>query len=327
MKKRVLVTGAGGFIGSHLAEALVKKGYEVRAFVHYNSFNSWGWIDRIDEEIKNSLEIFNGDIQDPHGVRKAMEGCEMVFHLAALVGIPYSYRSPESYVDTNIKGTLNILQAAKELGIKKIIQTSTSEVYGTACRPSINEQHRINPQSPYAATKAAADFLTLAFYRSFNLPTVLMRPFNNYGPRQSARAIIPTIITQILAGSKIIKIGSLYPERDLVYVADTVRGFIGGAESKSAVGNIINIGTNSTVTIRALAGIIMKLMRVNKKIEIQKERVRPKGSEVERLKADITKAKKIINWSPQYNLEQGLEKTIAWLRKNHHLYKPFIYNV
>jgi len=327
MKKRVLVTGAGGFIGSHLVEALARKGYKVRAFVHYNSFNSWGWIDCIDKDIKNSLEVCNGDVQDPHGVRKAMKGCEMVFHLAALVGIPYSYRSPESYVDTNIKGTLNILQAAKELGIKKVIHTSTSEVYGTACFPSINEEHRINPQSPYAATKAAADFLALAFYRSFDLPVVLIRPFNSYGPRQSARAIIPTIITQILAGSKIIKIGSLYPERDLVYVADTVRGFIGGAESRAAVGNIINLGTNSTVSIRELANIIMKLMRVDRKIEIQKERIRPKCSEVERLKADITKAKKLFNWSPRYSLEQGLKETIAWLRKNRHLYKPFIYNV
>ena len=259
--KKVLVTGAGGFIGSHLVEALVKKGCNVRAFVHYNSFNRWGWLDYVDKNTKNSIEIFAGDVRDPNGVREAMKNIDVVFHLAALIGIPYSYHSPDTYVDTNIKGTLNILQAARDFNVEKVIHTSTSETYGTAQFVPIAEDHPINPQSPYAATKAGADFLALTFYRSFNLPVAVIRPFNTYGPRQSARAVIPTIITQVKSGEKKIKIGSLHPTRDFTYVKDTAEGFIKIAESDNSLGKVLNAGNNTEISIKNLVELIAKLLK------------------------------------------------------------------
>lgn len=327
--KRILVTGAGGFIGSHLVEELVKKGCKVRAFVHYNSFNRWGWLDYVDKKIKNSIEIFAGDVRDPNGVKESMRNIDVVFHLAALIGIPYSYHSPDTYVDTNIKGTLNILQAARDLGTEKVICTSTSEVYGTAQFVPITEEHPINPQSPYSATKASADFLVLSFYRSFNLPVSIIRPFNTYGPRQSARAVIPTIITQIASGKTIIKLGSISPTRDLTYVKDTVEGFIKVAESEKSIGKVINIGSNFEISIGDLAILISKLMDTKVKIEEEEQRQRPEKSEVERLWADNTKAKRLLEWSPKYTLEEGLKETINWFSNQDNLrfYKPNIYNV
>lgn len=323
-KKCALVTGAGGFIGSHLCEKLIEKGYKVRAFVKYNSRNFWGWLDN--SLYKEKIEIIAGDIRNYDTLKDAMSGVDAVFHLAALIGIPYSYHSPDSYVDTNIKGTLNILQVAQELGIKRLIHTSTSEVYGTAQSIPITETHPINPQSPYAATKSAADFIALSFYRSFNLPVVILRPFNTYGPRQSARAIIPTVITQILEGRKKIKLGSLSPTRDFTYVEDTIEGFIKATESKAAIGETINLGNNSKISIRDLAVLISKLMEVKIEIEFDQQRKRPKQSEVERLQADNEKAKRILKWSPKYSLEEGLEKTIDWFKSNRDIYKPEIYN-
>jgi len=327
--KKVLVTGAGGFIGSHLVELLVNKGCKVRALVHYNSFNRWGWLDYIDKKIKDSIEVFAGDIRDPYGVKKAMQGCDVVFHLAALIGIPYSYHSPDTYVDTNIKGTLNILQAARELEIQKVIHTSTSEVYGTAQFVPITENHPVNPQSPYAATKAGTDFLALSFYRSFNLPIAIIRPFNTYGPRQSARAVIPTIISQIKSGKKEMKMGSPHPTRDLTYVKDTVKGFIKIAESDNSIGKVINIGNNSEIAIGDLARMIIKLMNADVEIVTDETRIRPNKSEVEELWADNKKAKKLLGWSPEYTLEEGLKETIEWFSNPDNLkfYKPDIYNI
>ena len=331
LNKKVLVTGAGGFIGSHLVEAIVKKGYKVRAFVHYNSFNSWGWLDHINKmsSMKDNIEVFSGDIRDPYGVKRAMQDIDIVFHLAALIGIPYSYYSPESYVDTNIKGTLNILQAGRELGIQKIIHTSTSEVYGTAQFIPITEEHPINPQSPYSATKASADFLALSFYQSFNTPIAIIRPFNTYGPRQSGRAIIPTIISQIISKETKIKLGSVYPKRDFTYVKDTVQGFINAAESDDAVGKIINIGSNSEISIIELVHLIAKLMGAKVEIEAVNERKRPEKSEVERLLADNSKAKEFLGWSPGYSLKEGIIETIEWFSDSDNLkiYKPDIYNI
>lgn len=329
LNKRVLVTGAGGFIGSHLVEALVEKGYKVRAFVHYNSFNRWGWLDYIDKEIKSSIEIFAGDVRDPNGVKKSMRNIDVVFHLAALIGIPYSYHSPDTYVDTNVKGTLNILQSARELKAEKIIHTSTSEVYGTAQFVPITEDHPINPQSPYAATKAGADFLSLSFYRSFSLPVSVIRPFNTYGPRQSARAIIPTAITQILSGKRKIKIGSLHPTRDITYVKDCAEAFIKVAESNTSVGKVINIGNNSEIAIGDLVNLIARLMDTEIEIIIEGERIRPEESEVERLWADINEAKKLLGWSPKCTLEEGLKETIEWFSNpdNLRFYKADIYNI
>lgn len=323
--KRVLITGAGGFIGSHLTEKLSVSGYNVKAFVHYNSRNAWGWLDS--SARKGRIEVISGDVRDADIVRYAMRDVEMVFHLAALIGIPYSYCSPEAYVETNIKGSLNILQAAKDLGVKKIVITSTSEIYGTAQSVPIAETHPINPQSPYAATKSAADLLALSFYRSFNLPVVIVRPFNTYGPRQSARAVIPTIITQILNGKKKIKLGAISPTRDLTYVEDTVNGFIRAGECSKSVGEIINLGSNSEVSVGDLAQLIFKYLNKNIKIESDQERKRPSKSEVERLWADNTKARRILNWAPKYNLERGLKKTIEWFKKNKVIYKSGIYNV
>jgi NAD dependent epimerase/dehydratase len=323
--KKILVTGGGGFIASHLVEKLVSKGFKVRVILRYNSNNSWGWLEN--SPCKDSIEVIAGDIRDSDIVRHAMRDIDTVFHLAALIGIPYSYVSPEAYVETNIKGSLNILQAAKDLGVKKVIHTSTSEIYGTAQFFPIHEQHPVNPQSPYAASKSAADFLSLSFYRSFDLPVVVVRPFNTYGPRQSSRAVIPTIITQILSGKKTIKLGALDPTRDLSFVDDTVNGFICAGSTDRAMGEIINLGSNSEISIRDLANLIAKLMDVKINIEEDRKRKRPKKSEVERLFADNSKAKKLLKWAPQYSLEDGLQKTIAWFKKNQGAYKADIYNI
>jgi dTDP-glucose 4,6-dehydratase len=327
--KKVLVTGAGGFIGSHLVEELVIKGCKVTAFVHYNSFNRWGWLDYLPKEMLSSIKVFTGDIRDPHGVKKAMEQAEVVFHLAALIGIPYSYHSPDTYVDTNEKGTLNILQSARELNVERIIHTSTSEVYGTAQFVPITEEHPINPQSPYAATKAGADFLALTFYRSFQTPVVIIRPFNTYGPRQSARAVVPTIITQILAGQKVIKLGSINPTRDLNFVKDTVRGFILAAESETGTGEVIQIGSGQEKSIGELALKVAEIMGVSISVVSEEERIRPEKSEVERLLADSGMAKKVIHWEPLFSLEQGLTETIHWFSQKEHLniYKINTYNI
>ena len=330
LNKRVLVTGAGGFIGSHLVEAIAKKN-KVRAFVHYNSFNSWGWLDHVNKmsSMKENIEIFSGDIKDTYGVKRAMQDIDIVFHLAALIGIPYSYYSPESYVDTNIKGTLNVLQAGKELGIQKIIHTSTSEVYGTAQYVPITEEHPINPQSPYSATKASADFLALSFYQSFNTPVAIIRPFNTYGPRQSGRAIIPTIISQIISKKRKMKLGSVYPRRDFTFVKDTVQGFINAAESEDSIGKIINIGSNSEISIIELVHLISKLMGIKIEVEAADERKRPEKSEVDRLLADNSKAKKFLRWSPGYGLKEGIIETIEWFSEpdNLKIYKTDIYNI
>jgi len=331
--KRILVTGADGFIGSHLVESLVFAGYDVRAFVLYNSFNSWGWLDKSDDIIKEKIEIFSGDIRDPYGVKKAMDGCDAVIHLAALIAIPYSYYSPETYVDTNIKGTLNILQAARELSVKKIIHTSTSEVYGTAKYVPMDENHPIVGQSPYSATKIAADQLAYSFYASFNLPITIARPFNTYGPRQSSRAVIPTIISQLVQANNKIELGSLAPTRDFNYIQDTVNGFISILEAENIDGEIINLGSGYEISIRDTVNLIAKLM--NKEIYINEDlqRMRPKLSEVERLLADNTKAKKFLNWKPEYHgiegLKAGLIKTIDWFEdsKNIQAYKTNIFNI
>jgi len=324
-KKKVLITGAGGFIGSHLAEKLFFSGYRVKALVHYNSRNCWGWLDS--SAHKKNIEVISGDIRDADSVRHAMRDVNIVFHLAALIGIPYSYYSPEAYVDTNIRGALNILQSARDLGVKKVVMTSTSEIYGTAQFVPITEKHPVNPQSPYAATKASADQLALSFYRSFNLPVTIVRPFNTYGPRQSARAIVPTIITQILSGKKEIKLGSLTPTRDLTYVDDTVDGFVCAGECSESIGEIINLGNNSEISIGDLAGLISQYFDRDIKIEFSEERKRPLKSEVERLWADNTKAKKILGWTPKHNLKKGLKRTIEWFKKNRDIYKSEIYNI
>lgn len=323
--KKVLVTGAGGFIGSHLTERLVEYGAEVTAFIHYNSRNNWGWLE--ESKYLKDIHIITGDIRDFDSVRKAMKDNNIVFHLAALIGIPYSYESPLAYIKTNIEGTYNILQSAKELNIEKIIHTSTSEIYGTAQYIPIDEMHPINPQSPYAATKASADLLALTFYRSFGTPVSIVRPFNTYGPRQSARAIIPTIITQILNNKEKIRLGSLSPTRDLTYVKDTVSGFIKAAEEDCSIGEVINIGSNFEISIGDLVKLIAKIMNKEINMETEEERIRPEKSEVERLLADISKAKELLNWSPTYRLEEGLKETIDWLTTHLDLYKSEIYNI
>ena len=328
-KKSVLVTGAGGFIGSHLVEELVKMNCHVKAFVHYNSFNRWGWLDSLAGDVMQHVEVFSGDIRDPNGMLEAMKGTEVVFHLAALIGIPYSYHSPDVYVDTNVRGTLNVLQAARQLGVLKVIHTSTSEVYGTAQFVPITEEHPVNPQSPYAATKAGADFLALTFYRSFELPVTVVRPFNTYGPRQSARAIIPTIITQILAGKTTLTLGSVTPTRDLNFVRDTAMGFVRAAESENALGEVVNLGSNYEISIGDLAEKIAGQIGTSIVIRSAEERIRPGKSEVERLWAENKKAARLLHWSPQYTLDKGLEETIAWFRKpgNLAMYKADIYNI
>lgn len=324
---KVLVTGSDGFIGSHLTEELVKKGYQVRAFVYYNSFNNWGWLDTLPENIMKNVEIFQGDIRDPNGVGEAMKGVDAVFHLAALIAIPFSYHSPDTYVDTNIKGTLNVLQAARKLEIKRILVTSTSEVYGTAQYVPIDEKHPFQGQSPYSATKIGADRLSESFYRSFQLPVTIVRPFNTYGPRQSARAVIPTIITQLLSGKTEIKLGSLTPTRDFNYVKDTVHGFISIFESEQTIGEEINIATQKEISIGELAQELIRQINPNATIICDEERMRPEKSEVNRLLGCNEKILRMTDWKPQYSLEEGLRNTIVFLKNNLDKYKVNIYNI
>ena len=325
--KRVLVTGADGFIGSHLVEKLLEKGYEVKAFTFYNSFNTWGWLDTFPREKLNEIEIFSGDIRDPNGVREAMKGMDWVFHLAALIAIPFSYHSPDSYVDTNIKGTLNVLQAARDLSTEKIMVTSTSEVYGTAQYVPIDEKHPFQGQSPYSATKIGADRLAESFYRSFSLPVAIVRPFNTFGPRQSARAVIPTIITQLLAGKTEIKLGSLTPTRDFNYVKDTVAGFLAIAESDRTIGEEINIATQKEISIGELAEEIIRQINPDARIVCDEQRLRPEKSEVNRLLGCNEKIRKLTAWNPQYSFEKGIKETIKWIQKNLDFYKSDIYNM
>ena len=327
--KRVLLTGADGFIGSHLLEALLNEGCKLRAFCFYNSFNTWGWLDSLDPKILNEIEVFTGDIRDPNGVRKAMENIDVVFHLAALIAIPFSYHSPDSYVDTNIKGTLNVLQAARDLNIEKLLVTSTSEVYGTALYVPIDEKHPKQGQSPYSATKIGADHMAESFYRSFNLPVTIVRPFNTFGPRQSARAVIPTIITQLLSGVNEIKLGSLHPTRDLLYVTDTAQGFIEIAKSDLCIGEEVNIATQSEISVGDLAQKLIDQINPNAVIISDDQRLRPEKSEVERLFGGNSKILSLSNWKQRVQLEQGLQKTIEWFSKpeNLKIYKSNIYNI
>jgi len=331
--KKILVTGADGFIGSHLTETLVRMNFDVRAFVYYNSFNSWGWLDHSAPEIRRSLDVFAGDIRDPHGVRAAMRGCDVVFHLAALIAIPYSYHSPDTYVETNIKGTLNVLQAARELKTEKIVHTSTSETYGTARYVPIDEDHPLQGQSPYSASKIGADQMALAFYKSFSTPVAVIRPFNTYGARQSARAVIPTIITQIASGATGIKLGALHPTRDFSYIDDTVGAFIALAEADASIGEVVNIGSNYEISIKETAELIAEVMQRPINIIGDDARLRPELSEVERLWASNDKAKRMLGWSPQYGgregLRRGLEKTVEWFTRPENLrhYKADVYNL
>ncbi|WP_276526308.1 NAD-dependent 4,6-dehydratase LegB [Ectothiorhodosinus mongolicus] len=328
-----MVTGADGFIGSHLTEALVRAGHEVKAFVLYNSFNSWGWLDHCSPDVKGKFEVFAGDIRDPYGVKEAMKGCHAALHLAALIAIPYSYHSPDTYVDTNIKGTLNVLQAARELGVRRVVHTSTSEVYGTAQFVPITEAHPLQGQSPYSATKIAADQLAHAFYASFDLPVVIARPFNTYGPRQSARAVIPTIITQIASGTRQIKLGAVSPTRDFNYVKDTVAGFIVALNSEAGCGEVINFGSNFEISIGDTAQLIAEAMGIEIEIITEETRLRPGNSEVERLWADNNKARELFGWSPQYagrdGFKRGLAETAEWFVNPENLrgYKADIYNI
>lgn len=330
---KILVTGADGFIGSHLTEELVRRGFEVRAFVLYNSFNSWGWLDQAEPEIKRSIEVFAGDIRDPYGVKEAMKGCDVVMHLAALIAIPYSYHSPDTYIDTNIKGTLNIVQAARELGVSKVVHTSTSEVYGTARFVPITEDHPLQGQSPYSASKIGADQIAMSFYSSFETPVSIIRPFNTYGPRQSARAVIPTIITQIARGERTLKLGAIHPTRDFNYITDTVEGFIAVAESEKSDGEVINIGSNYEISIGDTVRMIADVMGVDVEIETDDLRLRPENSEVERLWADNSKAAELLGWKPKYagldGLKRGLSQTVEWFNNPDNLrnYKSDIYNI
>lgn len=322
---KILVTGAGGFIGSHLAERCVELGYNVKAFVRYNSKNHWGWLEY--SKFKNELDIIAADIRDYDSVLNALKNCSTVLHLAALIAIPYSYISPLAYIKTNIEGTYNVLQAAKILEVENILITSTSETYGTAQYTPVDEKHPLVGQSPYSASKIAADQLAISYHRSFGLPVKIIRPFNTYGPRQSARAVIPTIINQILSRKKKIKLGSIHPTRDLTYVKDTVEGFLAVAQSGKSIGEVINIGMNSEISIKNLTKLIAELMNVEIEIAIEKERLRPEKSEVERLRSDTKKAKELLGWSPKYTLESGLKETIAWFKRNLDFYKSEIYNV
>lgn len=325
--KTILVTGAGGFIGSHLVEALVSKGAEVKPFVRYNSRNDWGMLENIPCGIKENLDVITGDIIDFGVVKKAVRNCDIIFHLAALIGIPYSYVAPESYVNTNIKGTLNIMQASLEEGVEKIVHTSTSEVYGTAKYVPIDENHPLQGQSPYSASKIGADMLAHSYFLSFNAPVAIIRPFNTFGPRQSARAVIPTIISQVLSGNEV-NLGSLTPVRDLTYVKDTVNGFVKVAESDKSIGEIINIGNGKGITIGELAKKILTIMECqNTSIHTDEERIRPEKSEVMQLICDNSKANRMIGWSPAYSLDQGLKETIEWIRQHRPLYKPGNYNL
>jgi dTDP-glucose 4,6-dehydratase len=323
----ILVTGADGFIGSHLTETLVKQGYNVKAFVYYNSFNSWGWLDTLPQEILKNIEIFSGDIRDPNGVRKAMSGIDTVYHLAALIAIPFSYHSPDTYVDTNIKGTLNVLQAARDLNTKRLLITSTSEVYGTAKYVPIDENHPFQGQSPYSATKIGADRLAESFFRSFGTPVTIVRPFNTYGPRQSARAVIPSIIIQLLSGQKQIKLGSLTPTRDFNYVKDTANGFIEIAKEEKTIGDEINIATQKEISIGDLAAELISQINPEAVITCDEQRLRPEKSEVNRLLGSNKKIQEMTGWKPEYTLETGLAETIEFFRSNLDKYKTNIYNI
>lgn len=330
---RVLVTGADGFIGSHLTERLVRLGCRVRAFVFYNSFSSWGWLDRLPQEIHEELEVFPGDIRDPHGVLAAMADCQVVFHLAALIAIPFSYHSPDTYVDTNVKGTLNVLQAARRLDLERIVQTSTSEVYGTARFVPITEDHPLQGQSPYSASKIGADQMALAFHRSFDLPVSVLRPFNTYGPRQSARAVIPTVITQLLAGKRRLELGALTPTRDFSLVHDTAEAFIRIAQCDAAVGQVVNSGSGFEISIQDMAALVADMLGVKAEITLDPTRLRPEASEVDRLLADVTRLRGLTGWSPPHaglgGFRRGLAETIEWFRQpgSLSLYKPDIYAI
>ncbi|MEO8525006.1 MAG: NAD-dependent 4,6-dehydratase LegB [Caldimonas sp.] len=331
--KKILVTGADGFIGSHLTEELVRQGEDVRAFVLYNSFNSRGWLDHCGADVKGRFEVFAGDVRDPNGVRTAMKGCDRVLHLAALIAIPYSYHSPDTYVDTNVKGTLNIVQAARDLEVSKVVHTSTSEVYGTARFVPITEEHPLQGQSPYSASKIGADQIAMSFHASFNTPVATVRPFNTYGPRQSARAVIPTIITQIASGQRRLKLGAVHPTRDFNYVSDTVAGFVAALRSERAIGEVINVGSNFEVSIGDTARAIADLMDAEIEITSDEQRLRPERSEVERLWAANAKALDLLGWQPAYGglsgFRRGLAETIAWFRDGDNLahYKADIYNI
>ncbi|NDD28379.1 MAG: SDR family NAD(P)-dependent oxidoreductase [Proteobacteria bacterium] len=327
--KKVLVTGAGGFIGSHLVERLLEEGCDVRAFVHYNSAGRWGWLESLSPQTRDALDVFAGDVRDPNGVRSAMRGVSVVFHLAALIAIPYSYHSPDSYVDTNVRGTLNIVQAARDLGVERVLVTSTSEVYGTALTVPISETHPRQPQSPYSATKIGADCLAESFYRAFDLPVVIVRPFNTFGPRQSARAVIPTIITQLLAGEREIRLGDTAPTRDFNFVRDTADGFVAIARCDEAVGQDINIATGVEISVGELAQNLIDQIDGRARIVLDENRLRPEKSEVERLLGDSAKLRRLTDWRPRHDLSQGLAETIRWFREgeNMRLYKPLAYNV
>lgn len=331
--KKILVTGAEGFIGSHLTEALVRAGYDVRAFVLYNSFGSLGWLDHCGEDVKGRFEVFLGDIRDPNGVRTAVRGCDAILHLAALIAIPYSYHSPDTYVDTNIKGTLNVVQAARDLGVARVVHTSTSEVYGTARFVPITEDHPLQGQSPYSASKIGADQIAMSFHTSFGTPVVTVRPFNTYGPRQSARAVIPTVITQLATGARTIRLGSTHPTRDFSYVGDTVAGFLAALTAPGGVGEIVNLGSNFEISIGDTAREIAAVMGKELEIVTDSQRLRPEKSEVERLWADNTKARDLLGWQPRYGgiegFRRGMAETVAWFTEPANLrgYKADIYNV
>jgi NAD dependent epimerase/dehydratase len=327
--KKVLVTGADGFIGSHLVEALQARGCEVRAFAFYNSFNSWGWLDTLAPEKLKRLDVFMGDVRDPNGVRAAMDGCQVVFHLAALIGIPFSYHSPDSYIDTNIKGTLNVLQAGRASGAERVLVTSTSEVYGSAQYAPIDEKHPYQGQSPYSATKIGADRLAESFYRSFDMPITIVRPFNTYGPRQSARAVIPTVITQLLSGERELRLGSTTPTRDFNHVSDTVQGFIALAESEKAIGEEVNIASGVEYSVGEIAQRLIARINPDARMIVEEERIRPEKSEVVRLLGDNRKIRALTGWQPRYDMDAGLRETVEWFRKPENLgrYKAWIYNV
>ena len=331
--RKVLVTGADGFIGSHLVEELVRQGNDVRAFVYYNSFDSWGWLDEVSEDIRDQIEVFAGDVRDPHGVKSAVKGCDTIYHLAALIAIPYSYHSPDTYIDTNVKGTLNVLQAARDLEVEKVLHTSTSEVYGTAQFIPITEDHPLQGQSPYSASKIGADQLAFSFYASFGLPVAIVRPFNTYGPRQSARAVIPTIITQIADGRRTLKLGALHPTRDFNYVQDTVEGFMAIANTPDTVGEVVNVGSGYEISIGDLAHLIADVMDVEVTVETEEKRLRPEKSEVDRLLADNSKVQTLTGWMPSWagedGLHSGLRETAAWFTRSENLahYKVGRYTV
>lgn len=330
---RVLVTGADGFIGSNLTESLVREGYEVRALVQYNSFNSWGWLDKSPPDISAAVDVVAGDVRDPHGIHHVVKGCDAILHLAALVAIPYSYVSPDAYIDTNVKGTLNVLQAARNLDIAKVVHTSTSEVYGTARYVPIDEAHPLQGQSPYSASKIAADQLAASFSASYDLPIVTLRPFNTYGPRQSARAVIPTVISQIAAGNELVKLGAVSPTRDFTFISDTVSGFVAALESDSAVGQVINLGAGFEVSIEKTATLIAEIMNASLSIVCDEPRLRPENSEVDRLLSDNSKAKRMLNWSPSFvgldGFREGLRRTVEWFTSPENLgnYKADVYNI